>query len=28
VVTGNRAIEALGTNDHGSIIALELPSAP
>jgi len=25
LVTGNRAIEALGSNDHGSVIALELP---
>lgn len=25
LVTGNRAIEALGPNDHGSVIALELP---
>jgi polyvinyl alcohol dehydrogenase (cytochrome) len=25
LVTGNRAIEALGPNDHGSIVALELP---
>jgi polyvinyl alcohol dehydrogenase (cytochrome) len=28
LVTGNRAIEALGPNDHGSIIALKLPGAP
>jgi len=25
LVTGNRAIEVLGSNDHGSVIALELP---
>ena len=25
LVTGNRAIDALGSNDHGSVIALELP---
>lgn len=25
LVTGNRAIDALGNNDHGSVIALELP---
>ncbi|HEX6243957.1 MAG TPA: PQQ-binding-like beta-propeller repeat protein [Polyangiales bacterium] len=28
LVTGNRAIEALGANDHGSVIALELPPPP
>jgi polyvinyl alcohol dehydrogenase (cytochrome) len=26
LATGNRAIEALGASDHGSVIALELPS--
>lgn len=28
LVTGNRAIDALGANDHGSVIALELPATP